>query len=254
MDLFTSRNQDLKDLVIESRICIQEWKDVQRVSQDGKLAKSPLIINAPFISGMWDAYVMEHNHQNITLFFFYFENGTRASGRCIKRRKIRFSKTRIAYYSNSVATQALLLSGDVAKNPGPGQEKATNTKTITSSSKTTPAKCDLCEKTIRRNQKNILGVNCIGCFHWECVNWKPMVSDWLCDNCVRMALPLYKCPDAELLDDTTEFTRDAALSSPSDYAHPLRNKNSHFKIMHLNTKALASTFNEFPLTVNIFPQ
>ena len=70
MDLFTSRNQDLKDLVIESRICIQEWKDVQRVSQDGKLAKSPLIINAPFISGMWDAYVMEHNHQNITLFFF----------------------------------------------------------------------------------------------------------------------------------------------------------------------------------------
>ena len=109
MDLFTSRNQDLKDLVIESRICIQEWKDVQRVSQDGKLAKSPLIINTPFISGMWDAYVMEHNHQNITLFFFYFENGTRASGRCIKRRKIRFSKTRIAYYSNSVATQALLL-------------------------------------------------------------------------------------------------------------------------------------------------
>ena len=70
MDLFTSRNQDLKDLVIESRICIQEWKDVQRVSQDGKLAKSPLIINTPFISGMWDAYVMEHNHQNITLFFF----------------------------------------------------------------------------------------------------------------------------------------------------------------------------------------
>ena len=69
-----------------------------------------------------------------------------------------------------------------------------------------------------------------------------------------MALPFYKCPDAELLDDATEFTRDAALSSPSDYAHPLRNKNSHFKIMHLNTKALASTFNEFLLTVNIFPQ
>lgn len=75
MDLFTSRNQDLKDLVIESRICIQEWKDVQRVSQDGKLAKSPLIINTPFISGMWDAYVMEHNHQNITLFFFTLRMG-----------------------------------------------------------------------------------------------------------------------------------------------------------------------------------
>lgn len=70
MDLFTARNQDLKDLVIESRICIQEWQDVQRVSQDGKLAKSPLIINTPFISGMWDAYVIDHNHQNITLFFF----------------------------------------------------------------------------------------------------------------------------------------------------------------------------------------
>ena len=75
---------------------------------------------------MWNAYVTEHNHQNIALVLFYFGNGRGASSQCIKRRKIRFSKTRIAYYSNSVATQALLLGGDVAKNPGPGQEKAAN--------------------------------------------------------------------------------------------------------------------------------
>ena len=66
---------------------------------------------------MWNAYVTEHNHQNIALVLFYFGNGRRASSQCIKRRKIRFSKTRIAYYSNSVATQALLLGGDVAKKP-----------------------------------------------------------------------------------------------------------------------------------------
>ena len=51
-----------------------------------------------------------------------------------------------------------------------------------------------------------------------------MVSDWLCDKCIMAALPFYKCPDAEILDDVTEFTWDAALSSPSDDAHPLRNK------------------------------
>ena len=81
-----------------------------------------------------------------------------------------------------------------------------------------------------------------------------MVSDWLCDKCIMAALPFYKCPDAEILDDVTEFTRDAALSSPSDDAHPLRNKTSHFKIRHLYTQALASTFDEFLLPVNSFPQ
>ena len=153
-----------------------------------------------------------------------------------------------------MATQELLLSGDVAKNPGPGQEKAANTKNIISSSKTTSAKCDFSERKIRRNQKSILCVNCIGCFHWKCVNWKPMVSDWLCDKCIMAALPFYKCPDAEILNDVTEFTRDAALLSPSDNAHPLRNKTSHFRIMQLETQALASTFNKFLLTVNSFPR
>ena len=55
----------MKDLVIESRVCIREWKDVPRVSRDRKLAKSPLINNRPFISGMWNASAMEHNHQMV---------------------------------------------------------------------------------------------------------------------------------------------------------------------------------------------
>ena len=36
-----------------------------------------------------------------------------------------------------------------------------------------------------------------------------MVSDWFCDKCIMAALPFYKCPDAEILDDVTEFTRNA---------------------------------------------
>ena len=40
-----------------------------------------------------------------------------------------------------------------------------------------------------RNQKSMLCVNGIGCFHWKCVNWKSMVSDWLCDKCIMAALP-----------------------------------------------------------------
>ena len=75
------------------------------------------------------------------------------------------SKTRIAYYSNSMATQALLLSGDVEKNPGPSQGKAASTNNQLSRSKPTAEKCDHCQKTIRWNQKNISCASCMGCFH-----------------------------------------------------------------------------------------
>ena len=62
-----------------------------------------------------------------------------------------FEMSSIAYYSNSMATQALLLSGDVEKNPGPCQGKAASTNNQLSRSKPTAEKCDHCQKTVRWN-------------------------------------------------------------------------------------------------------
>ena len=55
-------------------------------------------------------------------------HGTIDSGLFTKRRNLRYSKTRIAYYSNSTATQALLLSQEKAAStnnnyPGRNQQQ-----------------------------------------------------------------------------------------------------------------------------------
>ena len=63
-----------------------------------------------------------------------------------------------------MATQALLLSGDLEKNPRPSQGKAASTNNKLSRSKPTAAKCDHCQKTIRWNQKNISCANLYGMF------------------------------------------------------------------------------------------
>ena len=141
------------------------------------------------------------NHQNISFVLFRAWHGTVDPGLFTKWRKLRYSKTRIAYYSNSMATQALLLSGDVEKNPGPSQGKAASTNNKLSRSKPTAAKCDHCQKTIRWNQKNISCANCMGCFHLKCVYLKSVVNNWLCNRCTWAALPFYKCSDAEMLNE-----------------------------------------------------
>ena len=145
--------------------------------------------------------MMERKHQNSSFVLFRAWHGTVDPGLFTKWRKLRYSKTRIAYYSNSMATQALLLSGDVEKNPGPSQGKAASTNNKLSRSKPTAAKCDHCQKTIRWNQKNISCANCMGCFHLKCVYLKSMVNNWLCNRCTLAALLFYKCSDAEMLNE-----------------------------------------------------
>ena len=85
-------------------------------------------------------------------------------------------KQAFAYYSNSMATQALLLSSDVVKNPGPSQEKVVNTNNL-SGSKPTAAKCDHFQKTIRWNQKNISCANCMEYSHLKCVYLKSVLNN-----------------------------------------------------------------------------
>ena len=159
----------------------------------------------------------------------------------------------VAYYSNSIATQRLLvLSGDITVNPGPAQTVTSSTqksKQLTNF-KRDITKCDCCEETIRRNEASIICYVCIGSFHLKCSGLTASSSTWLCSNCLGSALPFYKCSDAEMLDDTLDLS--TSLNSGFDI-HPLCSNSGQLKIMHLNTQSMVSTFNELLLTVNSYP-
>ena len=108
---------------MEFCICIRERKVVLRVLRNEELLELTPAVNGPFFNSAWNFSVMEHNHQNISFVLFRAWHKTIESGLFTKWRKLRYSKTRIAYYSSFMATQALLLSGDVKKNHGPSREK-----------------------------------------------------------------------------------------------------------------------------------
>ena len=75
-------------------------------------------------------------------------------------------------------------------------------------------------------------------------------STWLCRNFLGSALPIYKCSDAEMLDDALDFS--ACLDSGLDI-YPLCSNSGQLQILHLNTQSMVSTFNELLLTVNSYP-
>ena len=102
---------------------------------------------------------------------FYFAPGMEQYTLVYSQNGISYNipKQAFAYYSNSMATQALLLSSDVVKNPGPSQEKVASTNNL-SGSKPTAAKCDHFQKTIRWKQKNISCANCMEYSHLKCVS------------------------------------------------------------------------------------
>ena len=103
---------------MEFCICIREWKVVLRVLRNEELLELTPAVNGPFFNSAWNFSVMEQNHQNISFVLFRAWHKTIESGLFTKWRKLRYFKTRIAYYSSFMATQALLLSGDVKKIPG----------------------------------------------------------------------------------------------------------------------------------------
>ena len=141
--------KDWNDFVMEFCICIREWNVVPRVLGNEELLELTPAVNGSLFKSAWNFLVMERNHhENISFVLFRAWHGTIDSG--LFRLKLRYSKTRIAYYSNYMANQALLLSGDVEENPGPSKGKAASANNnLLSRSKPTAAGCDHCQKTIR---------------------------------------------------------------------------------------------------------
>ena len=74
--------------------------------------------------------------------------------------KIKRSKQSHSYYPNSVATDRLVLAGDVETNPGPDDAKTRRKKSMQNIA--------TCNKTIRVNRKELTCNLCSESFHYKC--------------------------------------------------------------------------------------
>jgi hypothetical protein len=69
------------------------------------------------------------------------------------------------YYNNSRASQHLILSGDIALNPGPDKVEDKNATAV---KRNKAPKCPSCEKAVQINHKRFLCEVCYDPFHAEC--------------------------------------------------------------------------------------
>ena len=84
------------------------------------------------------------------------------------RKRTVYSKRLTLYYSNTVATQRLILSGDIATNPWPCVKNGGSEPQVSNSKRTKPSKCPSCQKTVQSNHKRYLCSVCFDMFHEKC--------------------------------------------------------------------------------------
>ena len=83
--------------------------------------------------------------------------------------KLKRQRKPVAYYSNTSATQRLVLSGDIEENPGPIQDRKTSETPAVQRTKI-KAKCPNCTKTVQSNHKRFLCTVCFDLYHAKCTN------------------------------------------------------------------------------------
>ena len=149
--------------------------------------------------------------------------------RCKSRLKRANSRT--LYYSNSIASFNIVLSGDVEKNPGPCL-----------SSKHTK-----CNKTVSKNHKRLKCSTCQNMVHGKCSKQQNFQSIqahvpqyYICGNCLFNELPL-KNSNLQNLDKSIK------LEDSTECQHKviIKNNSKNLSIAHLNTQSLCSTSDEF---------
>lgn len=111
-----------------------------------------------------------------------------------RNKLLRYYNMPVAYYSNSIAMQKLLImADDISDNPSLTQRMTSSSRQSKQkpTSKWNTTKCDYCEKMIRRNQMGITCCVCISSFHLKCSGMTALSCTWLCSNCLGSALPFY---------------------------------------------------------------
>ena len=155
--------------------------------------------------------------------------------------------------------QLLLTAGDISPNPGPVPSTRKNSGTTRKRQPVTTATCPQCEKTVRKKSKRVLCEVCLSLTRVRCsgisgFNAKQVCADtnlqWTCQQCLISVLPSHACPE---LDSSTESVTAFHEFRDDEIQEILNANNNHLKIMHLNTQAMLSTFNEFLLTMKTYP-
>ena len=181
-----------------------------------------------------------------------------------KRRRIRYQKKPVTYYSNSVATRRLLLSGDVEENPGPLRDQNKQNK---QSKPSKPAKCPQCTRSVQSNHKRYLCTVCYDLYHAKCSTLSTCTiknvraaepQEWICDKCHLSTLPFYQCTQDEFIANHEPSTHNITHNSSNDlrqdeHSDALNSRPNQLKIIHLNTQSMVSTFDELLVTVEEYP-
>lgn len=150
------------------------------------------------------------------------------------RRKIKYQGRPVAYYSNSVSTQRLILSGDVAVNPGPSQEIKSKPNKPGK-----PPKCPECTKNVQSNHKRFLCTVCFDLFHAKCTHLSAnslkrvradVHQEWICAKCHLSVLPFHQCIQEDFLTSTE---LDNCLEDPTaildEHLEALRSRPKQLK-------------------------
>ena len=177
--------------------------------------------------------------------------------------KLKRQKKPVAYYSNTSATQRLVLSGDIKENPGPIQDRKTSETPAVQRTKI-KAKCPNFTKTVQSNHKRFLCTICFDLYHAKCTNLKcnelrniraDKPQDWVCAKCQIPTLPFFNCQQEEFLNVITDndIVNNSLVDSTDEHLEALTSKSKQLKLMHLNTQSMVSTFDELLIAIREYP-
>ena len=167
-------------------------------------------------------------------------------------------------YSNTSATQRILLGWDIETNPGllgwdietkRGSASATNlgstptndeqnNKNATTAKRKSPIG-SVCEKTVRINSKWMICTYCKLQAHLHNTNTKSLIilnqknaKEWTSFSCVSIELPFHK------LRDQLNTSIEKNANYTNEHLQKLDELKKQIRICHLDTQAMSSTFDE----------
>lgn len=124
--------------------------------------------------------------------------------------------------------------------------------------------CIVCKKSVKRNQKGLLCVNCHLWCHFKCTSVSEAVfnseTDWICDPCLLSELPFNVCLDESDFERDESITSDGPLlnvNDENDLNPPEHNEvdeklqslssSKSLVISHLNVGSLTKHLDEIKL-------
>ena len=158
-----------------------------------------------------------------------------------QKKKIKRTKSSVQFYSNYIATHKIILSGDIEINPGPGLRKP---------------KYQVCDKTVRCNQKRLICEHYLETCHVKCSNYQlnqdasNKAYEWTCPNCIHTALPFYNRRNLDF--DSTVADEATILQTNNYHIETLKNHQKYTSIAHINSQSILSTFDEFAVTLKSY--